>query len=170
MMNKKGQGVSSSETTGWLLAIIVLVVVALVVWFMFGYFGDTAKLAPSELTRMIEICGATAPANPQSLGTYCADYKKFTLQGVDYYYNCDDLAKQVNPSPDWAVKLTLGVCSDSVNDNGLNQCYRLNSTNSLVQGKPVKISDKECILVKDTLELRYTGKTVIVTNGVPSLT
>jgi hypothetical protein len=154
--NKRGQGSAASNSADWMLALIVLVVVALVVSGYFMFFQETVEMAPGELTRALAICEQSVKLLASNPAQYCFDYKKFDIDGKEYYYNCDDLAKQVNPAPSWAK-----ISCEGDNSNAAKYCVYLNTTKKLIVDQPVLISGKECVYSTD---LKFEG-TAIDSNG-----
>lgn len=149
-LNKRGQGASSSETTGWILALLVLVVVALVVWFMFSYFKDTAEIAPDELQRAAAYCENSPFAS--NVGQYCNDYKEFDVSGNKVYYNCAEI-KELSGND----RISSNVCDES---HAENYCRSLMVLGKIEVNKAVKIgkSGSECsIKVEEGNEVAYFG-------------
>jgi hypothetical protein len=142
-LNKRGQS-ASNETTGWLLALVVLIVVALVVWGIFSYLKSGTKLAPDQLTVASSYCEHSTYSTDVS--AYCgSDYKEFKIKGKPAYYTCYDIGLQISPAPEWLnTSANCSITPDSIKISAASKCNSLNKTGDVAEYGTIYISDYIC--------------------------
>ncbi len=150
--NKRGQE-SSNAVTGWLGALIVLIVVALVAWGFFSYLGGVTKLAPEDLTLLSSYCKTSIYSNDPS--TYCgSDYKPTKMGSKPAYVTCWDVAQQISPKPNWSNI----DCSSYLANSAKAKCLSLNRSGELGDSSnSIYISGSLCVYDSKTGELKWNS-------------
>jgi|GEM_PF-2335724 len=104
-MNKRGQ--FSGDVVKWIIALIVLALLALAIWGFYQYSESIAEGAPKPSEAVIQGCRTDAQAN--FVESYCYNFRSWK---DDYYTNCqNEDIQQVLISLDVDVNDINGLCN-----------------------------------------------------------
>ena len=89
VVNKKGQGLSTTTLVLLILAGLVLVVVVIGFTTGWGYIFDKIGLLPGDLEAAAQSCGFSATSGLKT--SYCNEFKEIRISGKKQYVNCQYL-------------------------------------------------------------------------------
>ncbi len=131
--NKKGQGIFSSTSVGVILAVLVLVVVALVLMYLFGVFTEVKDIAPDVSSAKAKLC-ITFSSDAVS---FC-EFTPVKFGSDEGYINC-------NYDENLDFKKTIDEMPQKPNCSETSERFCLSKRNELGKDKAdlLKVNSKE---------------------------